>query len=82
MPKHWSLHHLIPSFKGHNTFKPLEPAREKDLLDLEMDPSLLPEEKGTIRRYLRYADTLLNASDETPAEDEAADEGSPNNKAA
>jgi len=70
MAKHWTFHHLIPSFKGHNTFKPPEPAREKDLVDQEMDSSLLPEEKGTIRRYLKYADTLLNASDETPADAE------------
>jgi hypothetical protein len=74
MPKHWSFRHVIPSFKGHSTFKPPEPAREKDLLDQEIDPSLLPEEKGTIRRYLKYADTLLNASDETPADTEPADE--------
>jgi hypothetical protein len=72
MPKHWSFHHLIPSFKGHNTFKP-GPAREKDLLDQEVDPSLLPEEKGTLRRYLKYADTLLNAPDETPADAEPGD---------
>ena len=70
MSKHWSFHHLIPKFNGQNTFKPPEPAREKDLVDQEMDSSLLPEEKGTIRRYLKYADTLLNASDETPADAE------------
>ena len=68
MPKHWS--YLIPKFKGQNTFNPPEPAREKDLLNQEIDPSLPPEEKGTILRYLKYADTLLNAADETPADAE------------
>jgi hypothetical protein len=71
MSKHWSFHHLIPKFNGQNTFKPPEPAREKDLLTQEIDPSLLPEEKGTIMRYLKYADTLLNASDETPGDNES-----------
>ncbi len=82
MNKYWSFRHLIPSFKGHNTFKPLEPAREKDLLDQEIDPNLLPEEKGTIRRYLKYADTLLNASDETPADTEPTGEVLPRDKKA
>ncbi len=39
-----------------------------------MDPSLKPEEQGTIKRYLRYADTLINSSepnDETPADNES-----------
>jgi hypothetical protein len=70
MPKHWSFHHLIPKFKGQNNFTPPQPAREKDLLNQEIDPSLPPEEKGTILRYLKYADTLLNAADETPADTE------------
>jgi hypothetical protein len=74
MPKYWSFHYLIPKFKGQNTFKPPEPAREKDLLNQEIDPSLLPEEKGTIRRYLKYADTLLKASDETTTDDESVRE--------
>jgi len=29
-----------------------------------------PEDRGTIKRYLRYADTFLSASDETPADNE------------
>lgn len=71
MPKHLNFHQLIPSFKGLNTFKPLLPAREEYLFDQEIDPSLTLEEKGTIMRYLKYADTLLNASDETPADNES-----------
>jgi hypothetical protein len=70
MPKHLNFCQLIPSFKGLNTFKPLLPVREEYPLDLEIDPSLTPEEKGTIMRYLKYAETLLNASDETPGDNE------------
>lgn len=40
----------------------------------DIDPSLKPEEQGTIRRYLRYADTLINGSDETPADNESVRE--------
>lgn len=71
MPKHLNFHQLIPSFNGYNTFRPLVPAREEYLLDQEIDPSLPPEEKATIIRYLKYADTLLNASDETTTDDES-----------
>jgi hypothetical protein len=66
----------FPSFKGYS-FKPLEPEREEELPDAAMDPLLQPEEQGTIKRYLRYADTLINGSepnDETPADNESARE--------
>jgi hypothetical protein len=66
----------FPSFKGYS-FKPLEPEREAELPDAAMDPSLQPEEQGTIKRYLRYADTLINSSepnDETPGDNETTHE--------
>jgi hypothetical protein len=66
----------IPSFKGYS-FKPLEPEREEELPDAATDPLLQPEEQGTIKRYLRYADTLINSSephDETPADGESVRE--------
>jgi hypothetical protein len=50
----------IPAFRGFRSFKPLQPEPEEDIPDLAADPSLLPEEQGTIKRYLRYADTLIN----------------------
>jgi hypothetical protein len=65
----------IPSFKGYS-FKPLEPERQEDL-GAAMDASLQPEEQGTIKRYLRYADTLINSSepnDETPADNQSTHE--------
>jgi len=69
-------HSYIPSFKGYS-FKPLEPEREGELPDAATDPSLQPEDQGTIKRYLRYADTLINSSesnDETPADNESVRE--------
>ena len=69
-------HSNIPSFKGYS-FKALEPEREGDLPDAATDPLLQPEEQGTIKRYLRYADTLINSSepeDETPADNESVRE--------
>ncbi len=73
----------IPSFRGLRSFKPLEPEREQELPDEANDPLLLPEEQGTIKRYLRYADTLINSpespetsSDETPADNESVREAS------
>jgi hypothetical protein len=66
----------FPSFKGYS-FKPLEPEHEEELPDAGMDPLLQPEEQGTIKRYLRYADTLINGSepnDETPADNQSVRE--------
>jgi hypothetical protein len=69
----------IPSFKGYS-FKPLEPQREEDLSSAAVDPLLQPEEQGTIKRYLRYADTLINSSgqndEKTPADDQSVREAS------
>ncbi len=66
----------IPSFKGYS-FKPLEPESEEELPAAATDPLLQPEEQGTIKRYLRYADTLINSSqpnDETPADNQSTHE--------
>jgi hypothetical protein len=74
----------IPSFKGFRPFRPLEPAsEEEELSGAASDPTLRPEEQGTIKRYLRYADTLINgpeitgpetSSEETPADNETVRE--------
>lgn len=77
-------HSYIPSFKGYS-FKPLEPEHEQELPDAATDPLLQPEDQGTIKRYLRYADTLINGSeingsessepkDETAADNESVRE--------
>jgi|GEM_PF-3935797 hypothetical protein len=51
----------IPAFRGFRTFKQLQ--AEPEIPDIAADPSLQPEELGTIKRYLRYADTLINGVD-------------------
>jgi hypothetical protein len=53
----------IPAFRGFRSFKPLQPEPEEDIPDLAADPSLQPEEQGAIKRYLRYADTLIHGSE-------------------
>lgn len=66
----------IPSFKGYS-FKPIEPEREDETSGAATDPLLQPEEQGTIKRYLRYADTLINSpvpNDETPADNQSVHE--------
>jgi hypothetical protein len=79
MSKWLKSQYRIPSFKGLRPFRPLEPASEdEELSGAASDPTLRPEEQGTIRRYLRYADTLINSpetgSDETPADNETVRE--------
>ena len=66
----------IPSFKGYS-FKPIEAQREDETSSAATDPLLQPEEQGTIKRYLRYADTLINSpvpNDETPADNQSVRE--------
>ena len=66
----------IPSFKGYS-FKPIEPEREDEMSGAATDRLLQPEEQGTIERYLRYADTLINSpgpNDETPADNQSVRE--------
>ena len=70
MPKRPHSHNQIPVFTGSPYFKPLEPEHQDDLLSKADDPAMPPEERGTIKRYLRYADTFLNAAEGTPADSE------------
>jgi hypothetical protein len=66
----------MPAFKGYS-FKPIEPEREDEMSGAATDPLLQPEEQGTIKRYLRYADTLINSpalNDDTPADNQSVRE--------
>jgi hypothetical protein len=60
MNKRPKSQYRIPSFKGVRSFKPPEPECGEELPGEASDPMLRPEEQGTIKRYLRYADTLIN----------------------
>lgn len=60
---------LVPHFRGFRSFRPLI-EREEELSLTSIDPGLRPEEKGRVRRYLHYADTLLKSDDEPPADNE------------
>ena len=62
MTKRPKFQNRIPSFKGFRSFRPLEPEREELPGTAADDPLLEPEEQGTIKRYLRYADTLIHGS--------------------
>ena len=61
MSKRPKSEYRIPSFKGLRSFKPLAPERAEELTGEASDPMLRPEELGRIKRYLRYADTLINS---------------------
>jgi hypothetical protein len=60
MSKRPKSEYRIPSFKGLRSFKPLAPERAEEQSGEASDPMLRPEEQGRIKRYLRYADTLIN----------------------
>jgi hypothetical protein len=60
----------VPSFRGFPSFNPFKAEQEDDLLNKPDDPAMPPEDRGTIKRYLKYADTFLSASDETPEDNE------------
>ena len=70
MAKRNHFSNQIPKFSGSPFFKPYAPEHQDDLLMKADDPAMPPEERGTIKRYLQYADTFLKGSDETPADNE------------
>jgi hypothetical protein len=64
MPSHLDTKNLVPFSKRRNGFRLPGMQRERDEEMLEqVDPNLQPEDEGVIRRYLRYADTLLGGPD-------------------
>jgi hypothetical protein len=71
MAKRPNSQNPIPAFRGSPYFKPAEADHRDGLPNQADDPAMPAEERGTIKRYLRYADTFLSAAaDETPADNE------------
>jgi hypothetical protein len=61
---HLDTKNLVPFSKRRDGFR-LSGMKQEDDQEMlqQVDPNLQPEDEGMIRRYLRYADTLLGASD-------------------
>ena len=62
---HLDTKNLVPFSKRRNGFRlpGMKKERDEEMLE-QVDPDLQPEDEGVIRRYLRYADTLLGTPEE------------------